>query len=212
MRTSKAKFSSLLPFSLKKNEHESYNAVFVLILINLLFFVFDHVLKVSFIDHLYLNHSQPRIFQLVSAIFVHGSWAHLSSNLFFLYIFGKIIAEQSGTRGLLISYFFCGIVGNILSQVFLPSMSQGAPVLSGGASGALFGLFSVSVFIKFSMDWRRLLEVLILGQFFLERLLVEVGTTGKVDGVDHAAHWGGALAGIGLVVLSRILTPKGSAS
>jgi membrane associated rhomboid family serine protease len=37
---------------------------------------------------LYLHHVHPQWWQWVTSIFCHASWAHLSGNIFFLYVFG----------------------------------------------------------------------------------------------------------------------------
>jgi membrane associated rhomboid family serine protease len=73
-------------------EHK-YNAVFFLILINLAVFFLDHILHFNLV-FLYLDHSNPQWYQLITSLFCHVGWEHLSGNLFFLYIFGKLIEEQ----------------------------------------------------------------------------------------------------------------------
>lgn len=77
---------------------------------------------------------------------------------------------------------------------------QPGGIYSLGASGAVFGLFAVSVLIKLSWNWRKILEVLILGQFVVERVFFEFGQTGARDGVDHFAHLGGAAVGVALIM------------
>lgn len=52
----------------------------------------------------------------------------------------------------------------------------GAATVSLGASGAVFGLFAISVLTKLRFDFRKLLEAVILGQFVIERFLSEVGS------------------------------------
>jgi membrane associated rhomboid family serine protease len=73
---------------------------------------------------------------------------HLSSNLFFLYIFGKLVEEEGGIVGVWSSYLITGIGANIVSYLLLPHSSRGAAVASCGASGAVFGLFAISVLLK----------------------------------------------------------------
>ena len=175
--------------------NQQYNGVFVLILINLFLFIADHVLGIPWIENLYLNHAQPSWYQFFTAMFCHASWAHLSGNLFFLYIFGKLVEEEEGIIGIVSSYLICGLGASLMSWLF-----NHGPIYSLGASGAVFGLFIVSVLIKLSWNWRKLLEVLILGQFVIERVFFEVGQTGNPDGVDHIAHLGGAMVGVALIM------------
>jgi len=82
-----------------------------------------------------------------------------------------------------------------MSLIFQPSY-----VVSLGASGAVFGLFTVSVLLKLGWHWRRLLEVIILGQFVLQRVLLELQNLDRVDGINRIAHLGGALMGVILIL------------
>ena len=78
----------------KNKLKNTYNGVFALIIINLVIFIADHVLNLSFIRNLYLNFSSPAWYQFFTAMFCHANWAHISGNLFFLYIFGKLVEER----------------------------------------------------------------------------------------------------------------------
>ncbi|CAN0907086.1 Rhomboid-like protein 11, chloroplastic [Linum grandiflorum] len=129
---------------------------------------------------------------------------HLSSNLFFLYIFGKLVEEEEGTFALWFSYILTGVGANLVSWLVLPRNS-----VSVGASGAVFGLFAISVLVKLTWDWRKILEVLILGQFVVEKVMEAAqssaamsGSLGRAgQGVNHIAHLSGALIGVILVWL-----------
>lgn len=186
------------PLALKRH---TYNGVFALIIINLVVFIADHVLRIGLIQYLYLNLSSPSWYQFFTAMFCHANWAHISGNLFFLYIFGKLVEEEEGVIGVVGSYLICGLGASIMSWLF----HAGGASYSLGASGAVFGLFVVSVLIKLSWHWRRILEVLILGQFVVERVLFEFRQIGVQDGIDRVAHIGGALVGVAMImVLMRL--------
>ena len=177
----------------EKSHRERHNGVFGLVLVNMLFYVADHVLGLRVMQQLYLPLDGPAWYQYVTSMFCHGGWMHLSGNLFFLYLFGKLIEEQEGTLGLLLSYLVCGLGANLLSVLFL----SGGVAL--GASGAVFGLFVVSVLIKLKWNVRSLMEALILGQFVVAQIINETKSLGEKDGVGHLAHVGGALTGVVLV-------------
>ncbi|MBW4665416.1 MAG: rhomboid family intramembrane serine protease [Chroococcus sp. CMT-3BRIN-NPC107] len=181
----------------------TYNGVFALIIINLVIFIADHLLRLGFIRNLYLNFSSPSWYQFFTAMFCHANWAHLSGNLFFLYIFGKLVEEEEGVIGVVSSYLICGLGASVMSFLFHGSSAG----YSLGASGAVFGLFVVSVLIKLSWHWRRVIEVLILGQFVIERILFEFRQTGISDGVDRVAHIGGALMGVALIMVLMRFKP-----
>jgi len=160
---------------------------------------------------LVLHQARPTWTQYVTSLFCHYNWGHLSSNLFQLYIFGKIVEEEEGSFGVVLSYLLTGVCANIASVVLLPSN-----VVSMGASGAVFGLFAVGVLTKLRFNLRKLMEGAIIGNFVYTQLKAEVqsqagrGAT-LVGGVavNHVAHLAGALSGVLLMVLLSSLARAG---
>lgn len=66
------------------------------------------------------------------------------------------------------------LAGAAAAAVFTqPAVVRGAVSVSLGASGAIFGLFAVSVLTRLSWDPRKLLEGLILGNFVVRQVLQE---------------------------------------
>jgi membrane associated rhomboid family serine protease len=53
-------------------------------------------------------------FQLVTYMFVHGSFFHLLGNMFGLYMFGSLLERIWGAQRFLFFYFFCGIGAGLL--------------------------------------------------------------------------------------------------
>ena len=198
----------------------SYDGVFALLFINFALFVCDHWAHLSFVKGLYLNHVRPEWWQFATSTFCHASWEHLSSNIFFLYIFGKLVEEEEGAFGVWMSYLVTGIGANLASWLVLPKSVGGvlgiggAATVSLGASGAVFGLFAVSVLVKIKWDWKRILEVIILGQFVVDRFLTEakmVASAGGgvgAGGVNHVAHLAGALVGVALILFLQKALPE----
>ncbi|XP_048332490.1 rhomboid-like protein 11, chloroplastic isoform X4 [Ziziphus jujuba] len=164
--------------------------------------------QVRGIKNLYLYHNFPEWYQFLTATFCHANWNHLSSNLFFLYIFGKLVEEEEGNFALWLSYILTGVGANLVSWLVLPRNA-----VSVGASGAVFGLFTISVLVKMSWDWRKILEVLILGQFVIEKVMDAAQASTALSGpfrgghalqsINHIAHLSGALVGVLLVWLLR---------
>ena len=56
---------------------------------------------------------------------------------------GKLVEEEEGSFAVWLSYLFTGVGANLVSWLILPRT-----VVSVGASGAVFGLFAVSVLVK----------------------------------------------------------------
>ncbi|GJM94914.1 hypothetical protein PR202_ga11598 [Eleusine coracana subsp. coracana] len=185
------------------------NGIFWILLLNFALYVADHMFQIWQIKALYLYHASPTWYQFVTSTFCHANWSmqwymnHLSSNLFFVYIFGKLVEEEEGNFALWMSYILTGAGANLISWLVLPTSS-----VSLGASGAVFGLFTISVLVKMSWDWRKIIEVLILGQFVVDKVMEAARATtitGQSFQVNNIAHVSGALIGAALVFLvSRI--------
>lgn len=86
-----------------------------LIIINVIFFLTTQVLgKTTGIDlnyYLALFYPTSPFFepwQIVTHIFMHGSWTHLFFNMFALWMFGNVIENLLGPKKFLTFYFICG--------------------------------------------------------------------------------------------------------
>ncbi|KAJ4818327.1 Rhomboid family protein [Rhynchospora pubera] len=198
-------FTPHLELEDKRPPDRRVNGIFWILLLNLGLYVADHVLMIREIKALYLYHDWPAWYQFVTATFCHANWQHLSSNLFFVYIFGKLVEEEEGNFGVWMSYILTGVGANLVSWLILPRSS-----VSLGASGAVFGLFAISVLVKMSWDWRKIIEVLILGQFVIDKVMEAAQASagfavplvrGYSLQVNHIAHLSGALIGAALVLL-----------
>lgn len=95
----------------------------------------------SFTDIFVLNSlAFSQIWRFFSAIFLHGSSAHLISNLFALILFGSILEKLVGGKNFLIVFFLTGILANLVSVNFYNSAL--------GASGAIFGVIGALIIIR----------------------------------------------------------------
>lgn len=194
---------------------QQYNGVFLLLLLNVLVFAADVWVPGLNVKQLYLHHSRPRWYQFLTSAFCHANFEHLNGNLFMMLVFGKAVEQEEGFAGVWLSYILCGIGASIASYLLMPSSTGGllgsSSVVSLGASGAVFGLFSISVLVKLTADWRKLLESAILGSFVVDKVWNEVAITasGAATGsVNHIAHLAGALCGVLLIWALQNAFPK----
>ena len=72
---------------------KKYAGVFSLVIVCLVSFGLYNLASLSFMNLFPLNHLRPAWYQFVTSLFLHGNFGHLSGNLFFLYVFGKIVEE-----------------------------------------------------------------------------------------------------------------------
>lgn len=89
-----------------------------------------------------------QFYRLVTSMFLHGSFIHLLSNMYSLYILSDLLLREFSKVKYLIIYFVSGILGGFLSVCF--SHLIGLNTFSVGASGAIMGLLGASIiqFIK----------------------------------------------------------------
>ena len=73
---------------------------------------------------------------IFSAMFLHGGWFHILSNMWILFIFGDNVEDRMGSGRYLIFYLLSGVAAALTQAFFLPQSS--APMI--GASGAIAGV------------------------------------------------------------------------
>jgi membrane associated rhomboid family serine protease len=144
---------------------------------------------------------------LLSSMFLHGSWAHLIFNMWFLAIFGDNVEDRLGHFGYLLFYLAAGVGGGLLHFAFNIQSSYptlGASGAIAGVMGAYFLLFPsarVLTWFLFFVLW--LPAWLVLGYWFVVQFLTgaasTITSTQETGRVAVWAHVGGFLTGILLV-------------
>lgn len=121
--------------------------------------------------------------RLISAIFVHLSWLHLAMNMFFLIYLGSQLEIFVGRLRYLVLYFTAGIFGNVLTVALMDPWT-----VSGGASGALFGIAGALIMIEGVL--KRNIQTALANAFFLFLI------NSWMPHVNAVAHLGGLIVGI----------------
>lgn len=95
-----------------------------LLIINALFFlatlVFQNQFNIDLSDTLGLHYPQAKLFrpwQLVSYMFMHGSFMHLFFNMFALWMFGNTLENLWGSKRFLIYYMITGIGAGVIQMI-----------------------------------------------------------------------------------------------
>jgi len=120
-----------------------YSATIILIVVNVLVFLFGYVDRRGGLVYLYLIPDYVlqagAWWQVVTYMFVHGSWGHIFFNMLALFLFGIQLEQRMGSTEFLLYYFVTGIGAGIATVFINAATGQGMiPIV--GASGAIFGL------------------------------------------------------------------------
>lgn len=145
-----------------------------------------------------------QIWQLITYQFMHGGFSHILFNMFALWMFGMEIEHIFGSRKFLFFYLLAGVVAGICHLLLSPLLG-GAPAVTIGASGAVYGVMIAFamffpdryIFIYFLIPVKA--KYLIGFLIILEFLLIDSASSN----VAHLAHLGGALAGFIFILVDK---------
>tara|TARA_Y100000590_G_scaffold449588_1_gene587974 strand:- start:1283 stop:1969 length:687 start_codon:yes stop_codon:yes gene_type:complete len=144
----------------------------------------------------------PAYLTIFTSMFMHGGFLHLIGNMLYMWIFADNIEDNLGSGKFIIFYLFSGI-GAAMTQVFMDTHSQIPMVGASGAIGGVLGAYLINhpnarvlVLIPFGF-FSQLIKIralYVLGFWFILQFISSGG------GVAYAAHIGGFLSGIVLIL------------
>ncbi len=164
--------------------------------------------------------SPESLADVVRAMFMHGSIAHLAGNMLYLWIFGDNLEDRLGIPLYLLFYFACGAVATI-AQIAVDPASD-VPML--GASGAIAGVLGGYlvlfpgvrvrglIFFGYFARMADLSALWVLGFWFVLQVVEGFASLGSLmgGGVAFFAHIGGFVAGLVLMWLFTLVVPQPS--
>jgi len=146
-----------------------------------------------------------------TSMFLHGGWAHVLGNMWFLYIFGDNVEDYLGHFKYLVFYLMSGLIAMGTQVAIYPHSNVptiGASGAIAGVLGAYFVLYPRArvltwffVFIVYIPAW------FVLGEWFVMQFLsgtasLSMAQTGReLGGVAFWAHVGGFVAGMLMIKL-----------
>jgi len=150
----------------------------------------------------------PVYVTLLTSLFMHGSLMHLLGNMMFLWIFGKHLEDALGRVRFLAFYLVAGVSASLVHILFNQNM-PGSLIPTLGASGAISGVLAgyvmlfphkmIGVIIFFFAV--ELPAWVFIGVWFGFQIINGLGTFGdSISGIAYAAHIGGFLIGLALIV------------
>jgi len=152
---------------------------------------------------------QDVVLPFFTSMFLHGNWAHVLGNMWFLFIFGDNVEDYLGHFQYLVFYLLAGLLA-MATQVAI-YLHSNVPTV--GASGAIAGVLGayfllyprarvltwVFVFVIYLPAWIVLGEWFVL-QFFAGAASLSTAHAGRdMGGVAFWAHVGGFLAGMVMI-------------
>ena len=141
--------------------------------------------------------------RLATAMFLHFGILHLALNMWALWDGGGLVERLYGMRRFIAIYLISGVVGNLLSLIV-----RGDYAVSGGASGAIFGVYG-ALLVSLWRE-RQQIEPYEFRWMFGAAAIFSIATVClgfMITGIDNAAHIGGLITGaLTGVVLTRRVT------
>jgi membrane associated rhomboid family serine protease len=169
------------------------------------------------LHHYASNEFRPH--QLITHMFLHGSFAHLFFNMFGLWMFGSILENRWGAVKFLKFYLLCGVGAGLLQMasyvydfwpvdhmVLSPENSEQYQGIlkvaySIGASGGIMGILAAFGYLYPNVELITFpIPIPIKAKWSISIMIAldVFGGLARVQG-DHIAHWahvGGALIGL----------------
>jgi membrane associated rhomboid family serine protease len=171
-----------------------------ILIANVLVFLAYYLLGPGLVARMALWPVQTPLFepwQIVTYGFAHQEFLHLFFNMFGLYMFGRTLEEEWGTRNFLI-YYFASVVAAGGTQILWTTVTGSyAPTI--GASGGVFGILLAFAVLYPKKELLLLFPPIPLPAWLFVTLYaifeLYLGVTGTQAGVAHFAHLGGMLGG-----------------
>lgn len=164
-------------------------------IINIILFAISYIFDTDIFHKLFIlfpvSSENYAIYQWISHQFMHASIAHITFNMLALLSFGPTV-EKYFKKDFIWFYLISGLGAAMLQFMFVDNTA----LL--GASGAIFGVLLVYVFLEPNSKVLLFLIIPIKGKWLLPIILLfeaYMGFFTQADGVGHLAHLGGAITG-----------------
>lgn len=176
-----------------------YPVVSVIVIINIFLWLIIDLLRLKIghsiydfgIGHNLSIHLYGEYWRLVTPIFLHAGLAHLIFNSFGLVIFGPALEQMLGRFKFSTAYLVMGIAGNLGTYL----INQTSPIPHLGASGAIYGLFGIYIFMVF---FRKHLIDPMNAQIVKTIFVIGLVMTFITPNINIAAHLFGFISGFAL--------------
>ena len=179
----------------------------ILLLLNVLVSGYALLQDESLIDRLGFRpvriREQGEWYRFITAGFVHAGMAHLAFNLITLYFFGPLLERQLGPLNFIVLYFGSELAAHALTYWFhRGNEDYNAVGASGAISGIVFAFCLFAPFQKLYLFFAVPIPAILFAIGFVAVSIYAMNKTrGRMGGIAHEAHLGGALGGVVLTIL-----------
>ncbi len=206
-----------------------------LLIINIIVFLaqntFPHTPTFDMDDLFALHTLQSPLFkpwQIITHLFMHGSFMHIFGNMLALWMFGSVLENVWGSKRFFTFYFICGIGAAIahltilyfqmqhlihayhladpitqyeMRDVYYLKLNEGTIGASGAVFGCLaaFGYLFPNTYIYLYFFVPIKAKWIVLGYTAFELYMAFSNSAG--DNIAHVAHLGGAAVGVIMVMI-----------
>ncbi|WP_280771307.1 rhomboid family intramembrane serine protease [Salipaludibacillus daqingensis] len=179
---------------------KSYKVVTTLVIIHIFFYIWMDwfpFLGGAEIRYLFIGNniliSMGDYWRIITPIFIHGGLMHMAFNSFSLVLFGPALENMLGKTKFIIAYLAAGILANIayfyLGNDFVSHL---------GASGAIFGLFGIYLYMVINRK-----DLIDQANSQLIKIIIVLGVvmTFINPGINVLAHIFGLISGAAIAPL-----------
>lgn len=134
------------------------------------------------------------MYRLVTSAFIHYGLLHLLFNMGALYVVGPPLERHLGRLRFAAIYALSALGGSVVVYLFSPLSSA-----TGGASGAVFGLFGATFVLakRLQLDVRGVVTL----------IAINLAITFTIPGISWQGHIGGLVTG-GLIAAAYMYAPR----
>ena len=133
-------------------------------------------------------------YRLLTSAFMHYGIVHILFNMWALYVLGPPLEQHLGRLRFVALYALSALGGSVVVYLFSPLNSA-----TGGASGAVFGLFGATFVLakRLNLDVRGVVTL----------IAINMAITFTIPGISWQGHVGGLITG-GLIAAAYLYAPR----
>jgi len=189
----------------KRKLFSSFSVTMILILINVVAFIFFTILirlniPLDYIAIKPLNILQGKyLWTFITSMFMHGSFFHIFANMFSLFFIGSLVEKILGVKRYLYFYMLSGLLAGVFFVLLSLIFSADFNTFAVGASGALFGLVGLLVLLTPNLPvFIMFIPIPIKMKYAGPGILIAlwfISIAGNVP-IGNTAHFGGLIVGV----------------